>query len=439
MLLRLYQIISIALVPIFYFIVMLRKRIGKEHKIRFYEKFAITNEDFISKSTSLTPQEIRNKKVILLHAVSVGESNSVINFAKKLLEEEQENFILFTTTTTTSAELVKEALLPYKDRAIHQFLPLDSYLFIIKFLNFWQPKLIFITESEIWPNLLFVAKKRGIKTFLINARLSQNNIKIWHLLSRLNFRIFDNFTAIFSQDEVQKQSLKSITKSPIYYFGNLKHRITNANNNPKLIEKIKNFQLMLNGKTILLAASTHKGEEEAIFKVFNNIKDLYSDLILILAPRHPNRTEAIIEIAKNKFDLNEISLHSKQQKIHKYTDIYLIDTIGELELFYYLANFTFLGGSLVNVGGHNPFEAITNHCAIITGPYFFNNQSIFEMLNKNKLVNIAINEDELQITIEHHLKSPEYSLKIANQAFATVFGKDSSDLINQIIEVVNCS
>ena len=148
-----YQIISILLAPLLRMLILYRIFKQKECPQRINEKFGLAKF-----------KKPIDKKVIWIHAVSVGEANSAFNLAKQFIEDDVDNFVLFTTTTVTSAKIIGEKLYEYRDQAIHQFAPLDSYFWIKRFLEFWNPKIICFVESEIWPNMLAIARKRNIKT-----------------------------------------------------------------------------------------------------------------------------------------------------------------------------------------------------------------------------------------------------------------------------------
>lgn len=181
-----------------------------------------------------------------------------------------------------------------------------------------------------------IERARGAKVFLVNARLSEKSAKRWSIAHAVGFNIFENFEAIFAQSEEDKNRLSKLTKKEILLYGNLKAQARDLSFNADELTKLKS---QIGPRKFWLAASTHKGEEEIILQVHQNLKKDFPDLLTILIPRHPNRAEEI----KLLFSGINLAQRSSNQNIENSTEIYLADTLGELGTFYRLANFTFLG------------------------------------------------------------------------------------------------
>ena len=394
-LLKIYQIFSTIILPFLFFYILNRKKKLKEHPHRFLERFAITK---IAK-----PQ---NCQLFWVHAVSVGESNSAWILIENLLKFSTNINILFTSTSTTSAQIIEQKILQnelFKNRVIHQFLPVDSYLIVQKFLNHWKPRACIFVESEIWPNFIYCARKKAILSFLINARISQKSASQWLLLKKLGFNIFDYFSSIFAQSLQDKNLLQNLTKNNIFYEGNLKSQ------NSKLEvdeQKLQELKTQIGGRKIWLCASTHEGEEELILRTHQRLKIQFPDLLTIIVLRHPNRAGEVCELLRDiKF-----SQRSKNQNIVESTEIYLADSLGELGTFYSLVNFTFIGGSLLEIGGHNPFEAIQLNCAVISGSRVFNFAEIYTDLLQKNACEIVENIDQLYKIVQKFLQNPNESI-----------------------------
>lgn len=400
-LLKIYQIFSTIILPFLFFYILNRKKKSKEHPHRFLERFAITK---IAK-----PQ---NCQLFWVHAVSVGESNSAWILIENLLKFSPNISILFTSTSTTSAQIIEQKILQnelFKNRVIHQFLPLDSYFIVQKFLNHWKPRACIFVESEIWPNFIYCARKKAILSFLINARISQKSASQWLLLKKLGFNVFDYFSTIFAQSLQDKNLLQNLTKNNIFYEGNLKSQ------NSKLevdAQKLQELKTQIGGRKIWLCASTHQGEEELILSTHQRLKKQFPDLLTIIVLRHPNRASEVCELLKN-FNFSQ---RSKNQLIAESTEIYLADSLGELGIFYSLTNFTFIGGSLLEIGGHNPFEAIQLNCAVISGSRVFNFAEIYADLQQKNACEIVKNGDELCEIVQKFLQNPELILPYSDNA-----------------------
>ena len=396
-----YKILSILLFPFIEIYLIGRVRKGKEDKKRVAER--------LGKPLKTRPEG----KLIHLHAVSVGEANSALILVEELLKTFPETSILFTTTTLTSAAVIADKLPKYEGRVIHQFLPVDSYFCVQSFFDFWQPEKLIIFESEIWPNIISESKKREIPIFLVNARMSEKSAKKWFLMRKIGFKIFDYFDAIFAQTNGDKNRLQKLTKKEILMFGNLKAQAQNLIVNE---EKLIDLKAQIKNRKIFVCASTHKGEEEIILDVFSELKKEFSNLLLILILRHPNRANEVKNLLKNfKF-----SQRSVGEKINEACEIYLVDTLGELGIFYALTDFAFIGGSLKEIGGHNPFEAIKLNCAVISGKNVFNFAEIYSDLEKSEACFMVENKEELIAATSKFLRDENLAKTINENAKAAI-------------------
>ncbi len=416
-LLKIYQILSTIILPFLFFYILNRKKKSKEHPHRFLERFAITK---IAK-----PQ---NCQLFWVHAVSVGESNSAWILIENLLKFSTNINILFTSTSTTSAQIIEQKILQnelFKNRVIHQFLPVDSYFIVQKFLNYWKPRACIFVESEIWPNFIYCARKKAILSFLINARISQKSASRWLFLKKFGGNIFDYFSAIFAQSLQDKNLLQNLTKNTIFYHGNLKSQ------NSKLEidnQKLQELKAQIGGRKIWLCASTHAGEEALILQTQQRLKMQFPDLLTIIVLRHPNRASEVCEL----LGAVNFSQRSKNQTISEATEIYLADSLGELGTFYSLTNFAFIGGSLLKIGGHNPFEAIQLNCAVVSGSHVFNFAEIYADLQKKNACEIVDNIDELYEIVQKFLQNPNIVLSYSDKAKQAII--NSQNTSQKIIE-----
>jgi 3-deoxy-D-manno-octulosonic-acid transferase len=408
-----YRIFSVLLYPVIEIYLFWRVYKKKEDKRRLKERFGI--------SSIKRPEG----GLIWIHAVSVGESNSAFILVEELIKKFSQANILFTTTTLTSAAIVEKKIPQFNGRVIHQFLPVDSYFCVKSFFDFWQPDLAVFVESEIWPNLLDQCVERQIPKFLINARLSEDSLKKWSWAKFFGVKIFDNFEIIFAQSLEDQRRLQKLSKNKVEYFGNLKSQARDLEVNNIELEKLKS---QIKARKLFIAASTHKGEEEIIIKTHKDLKKEFPDLLTIIVPRHPNRSS---EIASLLSDV-KFSVRSKNEEIFGDSEVYLADTLGELGIFYSLADFAFIGGSLANVGGHNPFEAIKLNCAVISGNMISNFKEIYRDLEQNNSCVIVDSKEQLCDKVRNFLqndKLPQELLKKANEAIL-----NSQNISERIVE-----
>jgi 3-deoxy-D-manno-octulosonic-acid transferase len=196
-----------------------------------------------------------------------------------------------------------------------------------------------------------------------------------------------------------KNLLQNLTKNNIFYEGNLKAQNSKLSVDEKKLQELK---LQIRDRKIWLCASTHEGEEELILQTHHRLKNQFPDLLTIIVLRHPNRANNVCELLKN---INFIQ-RSKNQIITESTEIYLVDSLGELGIFYSLVNFAFIGGSLLKIGGHNPFEAIQLNCVVISGAEVFNFAEIYQDLQQKNACEIVKNIDELYKIMHNFLQNP---------------------------------
>ncbi len=408
-----YRALSIALFPILELYLFWRVYKKKEDKKRLKERFGT--------STILRPKS----DIIWLHAVSVGETNSAFILIDGLLEKFSQSTILLTSTTLTSADIIAKKLPQFGGRVVHQFLPIDSYFCVKNFFAFWQPKKVIFIESEIWPNLISVALENQIPTFLVNARMSEKSAKKWQYAKFFGFKIFDYFDAIFAQSLESQKLLQNLTKNEVSFFGNLKSQAQNLEVDEKNLEKLKS---QIGDRKFWLAASTHKGEEEIILQTHRELKKDFSDLLTIIVPRHPNRADEIIGL----FGDIKFAQKSKNQNIENFVEIYLADSLGELGDFYSLAKFAFLGGSLLPIGGHNPFEAIKLKCAVISGSHVFNFKEIYkELSQKHACVTINSSQQLIEV-VKEFLKNPDLANFLADDSLQLI--ENSENIATKVID-----
>ena len=410
-----YRLISVIILPFIAVFLLIRLLKNKEDKKRIFERFGFSNNRNF------------NNQPIWIHAVSVGETNSALVLVEDLLKLSPNVTILFTTTTLSSAKILQEKIAKFNSRIIHQFLPIDSYFCVEKFLDYWQPKIGLFVESEIWPNLILSSAKRSIAIFLVNARISKKSSRKWLLAKRLKINIFDYFQIIFAQSQEDKEKIQSLTKNKVLYFGNLKSQSSELLfDQQKLLE----LQEKTKERRLWLCASTHQGEEELLLKIHDNLKKQFPDLLTIILPRHPNRSKEVIQL----LDQRKFSQRSKNQLINDDIEIYLADTLNELGIFYRLVEFAFIGGSLLPIGGHNPYEAIRVNCAIITGKETFNFSEIYNDLLKVDGCAIVKNSDELENMIRKLLNNKDLSRNYNKNAHKII--NQSGNISLQIIQTI---
>jgi len=414
MLLRIYKLISYLIYPFVPIYLSNRLSLKKELKDRINERYGYS--------------KINRKKgkLVWLHAASIGESISILPVIKELEKNKKIKQILVTTGTVTSAKIMDERL---KGKAFHQFLPIDIPIFVERFLNHWNPSLSIFVESEIWPNFISALSKRKSKLMILNGRMTVKSFNNWLRFKKTALTLFAKFDLCCAQSRDSAFFYGNLGIKNTVYTGNLKF-----SSEPEKLDnkKLKILKKMFKNRKILLAASTHEGEEEIIANITSSLKKKDKNFLSIIVPRHPNRTEFFSNKQKLK-----IAYRSKSQDIKPNTNIYIADTIGELNLFYMLANFVFVGGSLVNHGGQNPIEAAFLGKTIIHGPNIMNFADVYEILNHMKLTSLVKNERQLQMYIEDKYKKSNITSSKVGSTRIKKEGKqalqNSMNAINQLI------
>jgi len=338
-------------------------------------------------------------RLLWLHATSIGEATSCLGLMSKLLLSRDDLSILVTTTTLSAAEVLAKRL---PKRSFHQFAPLDIPRAVGRFLEYWRPDMAVFAESEIWPNTIAQLHKQKTPIALVNARLSKRSYRRWRKVPGLIRTLLARFDHISSQTHKDEQRLASLGSYNTVCYGNMKADVSPAPVSQKLLLELKQ---QIGSRRIWLAASTHKGEEEFILECHKILAADFPDLLTIIVPRHRERAEAISTLisARNL----TVSTRSSGTSIGRDTDIYLADTLGELPLFYELSAISFVGGSLVKIGGHNPIEAIDGRSAVLHGPHVHNFNDMYELLDRQGGAIKIADSTELAKEVELLLNSPE--------------------------------
>jgi 3-deoxy-D-manno-octulosonic-acid transferase len=394
--------------PLVYLNTYLRLIRKKEDTNRYKERFGYTNF-----------KQILEKDVIWIHASSVGEFKS----CDFLINSFHKNYnLLITTTTKTAADY---ALKNYGEKIIHQYAPFDVVPWINKFLNFWKPKLVVWIESDIWPNTIVRLREKNIPSIFLNARISPRSFVKWKFFSSYYKFITKTFFSIYAQSKNDLERITKLTNVNVNYLGNLK--LTKKNTSYTKLEKTKKLNIMI--------ASTHENEEGLIISSLERISKKYQIVNFIIAPRHPSRSKLIYKLLQDK--KLDVEYYSKFKNLD--CRFLIIDSFGKMEQFFNISDIVFLGGSLSKNGGHNPIEAATANCAIITGSNVFNWQNLYEdMVAKDACIMInEVKEFETKVITLIENKNLVENLKKNALTFSnTVFFQEDKllELLNNRLE-----
>jgi len=302
-------------------------------------------------------------RLIWLHGASVGEAVSMLALIAALMRAAPASRLLVTTGTVTAAARMAADL---PAGVLHRYAPVDTAVAVDRFLDAWRPDLAIRVESEIWPRILVETARRGTPLALVNARLSAASARGWGRVPAMARRLFALFDLIVTQDEATRLRLEALGADParLRSGANLKSAVPVPGCDA---EALAAARAALAGRAVWLAASTHPGEEEAVAAA---AAALGPGPLLILAPRHPARGDAIAAMLRARG--LRLARHSRGETPEAATDVWLADTLGEMGLWYRLAAVAFIGGSLVEKGGHTPFEPAALGPAILHGPHVAN-------------------------------------------------------------------
>lgn len=395
---RLYRRISAVASPLAPLLLNYRLKRGKEHPERLAERRGI--------ASAARPQGA----LIWIHGASVGELNSVFPLIEKLRTKNTN--LLVTSGTVTSAKIAGERL---PREAIHQFLPVDTPRFVSQFLRHWRPSLGLFVDSDLWPNLVTTAARGRVPLIIVNGRMSERSFKRWRFFPRSAAALLENFDLVLTQSALDAERFAALGAKRVQATGNLKLDVPVP---PADLEKWTNVRKAVSNRRVVLGASTHAGEELALFDAHRRLHKAFPGLLTIVAPRHPHRGPEIAMQAKAGG--LSVALRSKEQLPDAQTDIYVADTIGELGIFYRLSPIVFVGRSLTGEGGQNPIEAAKLENAIVHGPHVGNFAEIYAALDAaNGAIEVA-NAAELALAVARLLKDETLRQHTADAALKTV-------------------
>lgn len=364
--LYLYKFLTFLIAPFLGAFFRRRAKAGKENAARIHERFA--------KYIDTRP----TGKLIWFHAASVGESQLLLELARRLDHSGLNDVTyLFTCQTQTAAELIAKTLstdpvladLPTKQKMA----PVDTKGSARRFLDHWHPELAIFAEGEIWPNQLLQLEARDIPAILVNARMTEKSTLGWMRWRETAKTVFSTYDLMIAADVQTKTGLEALSGKSVINPGNLKSALPAPSVDEDLLQTLKDA---IGDQDVFLAASTHAGEEALIIDAYPKLKPRP---LLVIAPRHPERGDEVDALLScTKF---RVSRWSETRAIPPGTEILLADTMGEMGLWYRLAGSVYLGGGHApGVGGHNPLEALRLAKPILTGPSVFNFSDLSERL-----------------------------------------------------------
>ncbi len=315
------------------------------------------------------------RDAIWVHAVSVGEVHAAEPVVRRLRERHPDRDIAITTTTPTGSARVREL---FGNSVFHVYTPYDLPGAVKRFLNRVDPKLAVIMETEIWPNLFHACGGRGIPVVMANARMSARSARGYGRFSKLVASTLRQCTAIAAQSTADRERLVALgaPEERVIVTGSVKFDISVP---ASLRERADGLRRAWGSdRAVWIAGSTHEPEEQQLLEAFESVRRDLPDALLVLAPRHPERFDRVAALVRRQG--LRLARRSEAEMGGGDADCLLVDTLGELPLFYAAADLAFVGGSLAGTGGHNVLEPAALGLPVLIGPNYFNFLEITELL-----------------------------------------------------------
>jgi 3-deoxy-D-manno-octulosonic-acid transferase len=345
---------------------------------------------------------------IWIHSVSVGETIAAIPFIKKYHEMHPDVELVVTTTTTTGAQQLKKL-----NFVTHIYAPLDYPHAVYLFLKKVRPKVLFIMERELWPNWLNACQKRQIPVILLNARLSERSCQKYQKMPSVFYNLLgSNLSMVLCQNSKDESRFHRLNVLNTKVTGSMKYDLEL---NPELCRQGTALKNEIGTRPVWIAASTHETEDEIFLLVHKRLLDKIPNALLFLVPRHPERFDSVAQ--KIKKENLTMARRSTKEPITPETQVYLGDTLGELILLYQASDVVFIGGSLADIGGHNPIEAAALSKPLLIGPYYYNFEEEVLNLNEAKGLEIISENENISQRLTELLLSPDQAKAMGKQAF----------------------
>lgn len=353
--------------------------------------------------------------VIWFHAVSVGEAEALFPLLQHIQKHHPDAKLLITTTTPTGSARVNAVML---ETVTHVYLPYDIPGAVNRFMHCFKPKLAVIMETEIWPNLYACCGKNQIPLYVINARLSEKSSRGYQKIPSLVHPALANINSIATQTQEDTNRFLAIgaNSEKLKTLGNIKFDVQIPQSIITQGLQIKTD--LFKGRFVWLIASTHKDEEIIFLEIYKQIKQKIPQLLLVLVPRHPERFSDVRKLCE-KFQY-VVVLRTASELVCEKTDVYLVDTMGELKALYAASDVAFVGGSMVPTGGHNVLEAAAVGLPVMFGPYMANFKEIARrVLSHNAAIQCQNKQDVIDSILALY-EQPNFRNALAEKGKAFV-------------------
>jgi 3-deoxy-D-manno-octulosonic-acid transferase len=360
----------------------------------------------------------RDEQVIWVHAASVGEAGAASPVVAELKQRFPEYKIIFSTMTNTGRDMAKKII---KEADDFIYIPFDFFMIVNKVVKAINPELVLIMETELWPNLIRYSKKQGAKVMLVSGRISDSSFKQYKYLGSLLKDMFKQIDILSMQSKKDMNRIIELgaDKVKVCNNGNTKFDQEYGKVNSEVKEAIYQEFKLDSKQPIIVAGSTHDNEEEQLIPLYKELKTKFGDLILLLVPRYIERVEEIESLYKQE-GINTIRRSRIKERDSARESVILVDTIGELAKLYGIADLVFVGGSLIERGGHNILEPAALGKLVFFGPHMFNFKDSTKLLLENRVGIQVSNVAELIEQMEYYLSNPDILEEQSRQAIEMI-------------------
>ncbi|GLQ32497.1 lipid IV(A) 3-deoxy-D-manno-octulosonic acid transferase [Litoribrevibacter albus] len=413
----LYSVLWYVLLPLVMLRLAYRSRKAPAYGERVAERFGLFRYD-------------SSKEAIWVHSVSVGETLAAAPLVKQLLKKYPECQVVVTTMTPTGSERVKAL---FGDSVFHVYAPYDFPIAVKRFYKKIRPKMAIIMETELWPNTLKIADQQHIPVVLANARLSERSAAGYKKVGFVSEEMLKCLTLIAAQNEPDAERFRSlgVSDQQLYVTGSIKFDVQIPDG---LSEQAFQLRKCLgNDRDIFIAASTHEGEESQLLDLYQQLKRVLPELLLVIVPRHPERFRSVEQLIVRRG--LSVARRSKGEACSDSTDVYLGDTMGEMMLMYQASDVVFMGGSLVEHGGHNPMEPAALGKPILTGTHTFNFDEIMKRMIESGSVKQIKNSIELMSEVQQLFTDGDLYQRMSKASIDVV--KKNQGALSYLLELID--
>lgn len=395
------------------------------YRQRWAERFGYSRP-----SSGFRQQLQAGRRPVWVHAVSFGETVAIAPLIQRLLDEQPDQPVVITSMTPTGSSRVQQL---FGDRVEHCYCPYDMPDALARFHRRYQPRSCVIVETELWPNLIHSCAARKVPVLVANARLSERSARGYGRVSWLVRPMLQRISQIAVQNREDGQRFIGLgfDADNLEVTGSIKFDIAAPRDNGAEVDGLRNG--WGRERRVMIAASTHADEEQQIIEVYRNLQSRYQDLLLILVPRHPERFEQIYGLCV------EAGLNTCRRSLGQLPtgdcSVYLGDTMGDLMLLYGAADIAFVGGSLIERGGHNPMEPAVLSKPVVVGPYVHNFKQVVAELEQRLALRVVADAAELQDCVADLLDHPDQAAAMGVRGERCV--AENRGALEQLLQLIN--